>query len=273
MIEFIKDLNENKKHDLHLILIVLNFSCKRLNKEIQNMVKFLCNVFPINLAYNIGIVFTNYIHNDEMRKKKKGIQDPRQNAQEKYVPKLMQIISFNTNSKLFLGAPVFFLDSYENDTNSQEELKRLINFTKTLPPIELVRRYDRCNIKYQKIEDVFETETHEEKEGNRIVVIERKYKRPKFTDYNGNVTYGEKEFHSEIKNYKEKELPKLDEKKFGDYLKDIAECGFHAYQGLRFAAEMNKENNYNLSTWEKFGYTLLGVIASQNSLNNNLNNK
>lgn len=273
MIEFIKDLNENKKHDLHLILFVLNFTCKRLNNEVQNMVKFLCNVFPINLAYHIGIVFTNYIHTDEMRKKR-GLKDPRQNAQEKYVPKLMQIIAFNTNSKLFLGAPVFFVDSYENDTNSKEELKRLINFTKTLPPIELVRRYDKFNSKYKKIEDVFESEFNEEKEGNRIVVIERKYKRQKFTDYNGNETYGERKFHSEIRNYKEKELPKMNEKKISEYLKDFAESGFHAYQGLKFAAEMNKESDYTLSPWEKVGYTLLGIIASQNTYNNNnLNNQ
>ena len=145
----------------------------------------------------------------------------------------------------------------------------MINFTKTLPPIELVRRNDKFNSKYQKIEDVLESEIKEEEEGNRIVVIERKYKRQRFTDYNGNVTYGEKkEFHSEIRNYKEKELPKMDEKKFSDYVKDFAECGFHAYQGLKFAAEMNRESNYTLSAWEKFGYTMLGVIASQNCLNN-----
>ena len=267
MIEFIKDLNENEKKNLHLILIVLNFHCKRLNIEIQNMIKFLCNIFPIDLEYHLGIVFTRYVHNDEMRKKK-GPKDPRQNAQENYVPKLMKIISDNTHSKLFLGVPIFFLDSLEEDTNSKEELKRLIKFTKTLSPIELVRRTYKCNSQYKEIKEIIEGDTREEKEGNRIVVIETKYKRLQYTDYNGNVTYGEKQFYSEIRNYKEKELPKLDEKKFSDYVKDIAEAGFHGYQGLKFAAEMNRESNYTLSGWEKFGYLLLGSLASQNSYQN-----
>ena len=274
MVQFIKDLNENKKYNLHLILIVLNFTCKRLNQEIQNMIKFLCNIFPINLAYHIGIVFTNYIHNDEMRKyKNKGSKNPQQIAQQKYVPKLMQIISDNTNSDLFINPPIFFLDSYENDANSKEELKRLINFTKTLNPIELIRKYNKFSSKYKKIEDVFEDETHEEKEGNRIVIVEKKYKRTKYTDYNGNVKYGEREFYSEIKNYKEKELPKLDKNKISEYLKDIVQTGFHAYQGLKYANEMNKRQNYKLNTWEMIGYTMLGAIASENSFKNKFDNE
>ena len=61
MIDFIKDLNTNKKNNLHFILIVVNFTCKRLNNEMQNMVKFLCNVFPVNIEHHIGVVFTRYI--------------------------------------------------------------------------------------------------------------------------------------------------------------------------------------------------------------------
>ena len=67
----------------------------------------------------------------------------------------MKIISFTTNQELFLGAPVFFLNCYE-EVNSQEELKRSINFTKTLPPNEIIRR---GNNKYKEVKDIFETET------------------------------------------------------------------------------------------------------------------
>lgn len=72
------------------------------------------------------------------------------------------------------------------------------------------------------------------------------------------MTYGEKQFYSEIRNYKEKELPKLDEKKFSDYFKD-----FNVFQGLKVAAEMNRESNYTLSGWEKFGYMILGSLVKQ----------
>lgn len=34
------------------------------------MIKFFCNVFPINLSHHIGIVFTRYVHEDEKRKVK-----------------------------------------------------------------------------------------------------------------------------------------------------------------------------------------------------------
>lgn len=37
----------------------------------------------------------------------------------------MSIISFNTNNDLFLVAPVFFLDFYEKEANSKEEIKKI----------------------------------------------------------------------------------------------------------------------------------------------------
>ena len=275
MIAYIRDLNENRKKNLHLILIILNFYCKRLNIEIQNMVKFLCNIFPINLSHHIGIVFTRYVHNDEMRRKRAN-NNPKQIAQEKFVPKLMSIISA-INGDTFLNAPTFFLDSYEDDVNTKEEIKRLIMFTRTLPPIEIVRRTDNFNSKYKEIVDTFETETLEEKEGDRTVVIERKYKKKRYTDYNGNVTFGERVFFSEIKNFKEKVLPKIDEKRITEYIKDLLEGGFHIYQGMKFANEVNKEQNYSLNGWEKVAYALIGASISQNTLkeqiNSNKNNK
>ena len=47
----------------------------------------------------------------------------------------MELISQTTNEELFLGPPVFYLDSYVEDDYSKEELYRLIAFAKSLKPI------------------------------------------------------------------------------------------------------------------------------------------
>ena len=173
----------------------------------------------------------------------------------------MQIISSNTNEKLFLGPPIFFLDSYANDSNSKDELKRLINFTKTLNSIELIRK---CSYKYKEIKDIFEEEIHEEKDGNKTITVTTTYKITEFTDYNGNKSYSKREKYSEIKNEKEKELPKLDEKKFTDNVKDLIESGIHLYKGMQMTDELEKKYNLNLSKWERFGLDMLGSFISQN---------
>ena len=263
MIDFIKDLNTNKKNNLHFILIIINFTCKRLNNEMQNMIKFLCNVFPVNIEHHIGVVFTRYVHDFE-KSRKRGPENPKQTAREKFVPRIMKVISDTTNRKIYLNVPVFFLDSYQEDWNSKEELRLLIDFAKTLPPIEIIRR---CNSKYKLEEDVFETETHEEKEGNRIAVIEKKYKKKRYVDYNGQESFGPRELFSTHKTYKDKVMPKLEEKNLGQYLKDYIESGYHLYQGMKITNEMNKEQNYSMSAWEKIAYTLIGAAVSQNEFN------
>ena len=52
MVEFIKDLNDNHKNNL--ILIFLLFSIFLLKDGIQNRIKLLYNVFPINLSHKLG---------------------------------------------------------------------------------------------------------------------------------------------------------------------------------------------------------------------------
>ena len=47
----------------------------------------------------------------------------------------MELISQVTNEELFLGPPVFYLDSFVGDDYSKEELYRLIAFAKSLKPI------------------------------------------------------------------------------------------------------------------------------------------
>ena len=270
MVAYIKNLRENESQDVHLVLLVLNFFCKRLNINIQNMIKFLCNVFPKGLAHHIGIVFTRYVKDDEDRKfknnnknKNKNKKDPRQIAQENYVPKIMALISMITNEELNLNPYIFFVDSCEVDQNTKEEIQRLINLTKSIQPVELIRR---CNSKYEYETKVYETETSEEKEGDKIIIVETKYMKKKYKDYNGNVTYGPREFHSSIRNEKEKELPKLDEKKIGEYLKDFKEVlkgVYHLYHGIQVAKEINKEENNSLSLADKIGITLLAAYISK----------
>ena len=63
MVKIIKE----KKY-LHLIVIVIYFSNPRLTLSIQYMVKFLCNVFPINFLNHVAIVFTHYDHEYEIKR-------------------------------------------------------------------------------------------------------------------------------------------------------------------------------------------------------------
>ena len=263
MVAYIKNLNENKNSNLHLILIVLNFFCKRLSNHIKNMIKFLCNVFPVDLSHHIGIVFTRYVHEDEKRKARGKKKEPRQIAQENYVPKIMQMISIINNEELNLDVKIFFVDSYAKDQNTEEEIKRLIYYAKTLPPIELIRR---CNSKYKDESYIEEKEKHEEKDGDRIAIIETTYRIKKYTDYNGNITYGKREFYSRDKYYKDKELPKLDKNKMEEYIKgfkDFINDLHHTYQGIKFANEINKLENNKLNMAQKFGLALLGSYVTE----------
>ena len=257
MLDFVKDLHDNR-NKINLILIVINFYNKRLDEQVKNMVLFLCNAFPINLSRHIGIVFTNYIDEDE-RENNNG-EDPRIPSQEEYVPTIMKIISDNNHEELNLDPYMFFVDSYEDDRNSREELKRIINLTKSLSPIETVHI---CDVKYKSVEDVFDTETREEEEDDQIVTIKTTYRTLKYTDYNGVVTYGKREQYGVDKNYKKKELPKLKEESFKDkvsnYLLDVG----HTYRSMVEVGKINKESGYSLSALEKMFLLVVGYNTSK----------
>ena len=64
MLKVIKEMKE-----LHFILLLFNFTCPRLSSSLRYMIKFLCNVFPRNFAHHVGIVFTHYDHDYQMRMK------------------------------------------------------------------------------------------------------------------------------------------------------------------------------------------------------------
>ena len=173
--------------DLNFILLVFNYTSPRFTPSIQFMIKFLCNVFPKNFAHHVGIVFTHYDHEYQIRINKKKKKDPREERKE-FIREVMELISQTTNEELFLGPPVFYLDSYVEDENSKKELNRLIAFSKSLKPIEDIRQ---CKLKYKKEEEEFDTRTYDRVQGDYIVTFTERLKRIKRTDYNDKVSYTE----------------------------------------------------------------------------------
>ena len=182
MLKIIKEMK-----NLNFILLVFNYRSPRFTSSIQFMIKFLCNVFPRNFAQHVGIVFTNYDHEYQIRINKKKKKDPREERKE-FIKDVMELISQTTNEALFLGPPVFYLDSYVEDDNSKKELNRLIAFAKNLKPIEDIRQ---CNLNYKKEEEEYDTRIYDRVQGNYIITYTEKLKRIKRTDYNNKVTYSE----------------------------------------------------------------------------------
>ena len=182
MLKIIKEMK-----NLNFILLVFNFTSPRFTTSIQFMIKFLCNVFPRNFAHHVGIVFTHYDHEYQIRINKKKKKDPRE-ERKGFIKDIMELISQTTNEQLFLGPPIFYLDSYVEDENSKKELNRLIAFAKSLKPIEDIRQ---CKLNYKKEEEEFNTRTYDRVQGDYIITYTEKLKRIKRTDYNNKVTYSE----------------------------------------------------------------------------------
>ncbi len=207
---------------IHFILIILNFTSPRFSSSLQHMIKFLCNVFPKNFAHHVGIVFTHYDHDYQVKINKSKI-DPR-DKRKNLIIDIMKLISKTTNEEEFLGPPTFFLDSYVGDDNSKTELNKIITFAKLLKPIQDIRQ--DCNLQYLKIEEDTSTRIEDIIEGDNIVTYKKKFKRKKYTDYNNNVTFGDWELESTDKSsrsvpvkhttevvYREREREREEEKK------------------------------------------------------------
>ncbi len=257
MLKIIKSLK-----DIHFILVVLNFQSPRFTYSIQYMIQFLCNVFPKDFRHHIGIVFTHYEHEYQLKiNKKKKIDDPKEIKMTKYVPEIMKLIHKTTNEELFLGPPVFFLDSYVEDDNSKEELQRLIAFTKNLKPIEDIRQ--NTNLKYKSVIEEFDERREEKVEGNVIITYIKDFKRNKYTDYQGNVTYDDwVQIRQDriIKDlpvvYKEKEDTKEEkkdekEKPIMSQFSNVSDFTCHALAGLVYSNYRKKEAE---ESGEKYGF-------------------
>jgi len=281
---------------LHFILIVLNYASPRFTSSIQYMIKFLCNVFPKNFRHHIGIVFTHYDHEYQTKINKKKEVDPRETPTKKYVPEIMKLISDTTGEELFLAPPVFFLDSYVEDDHSKASLARLMSFTKSLKPIEDIR--ENCNLKYKNSQDVFEVRRNEKIEGNSIVIYIDTFKRIKFTDYNGNVTFSDWELFSqdkivkdlpvkEVVIYKEKEKKKeeseekKEEKKEGEKsflcnAKEAVDFLCQVYAGacnMEVEKERAKKSNKSYGFFQGIGDCIEGVMKYEKWKNEKINDK
>lgn len=242
--------------DIHLIVVVLNYSQCRFSSSIKYMLKFLCNVFPEEFSRHVAIVFTHYDEEYEMMKAKKRNKnkpsDPCENFIKKYVPEVMHLISLTTGEPVFLGVPNFFLDSefsnddgeiIEKDEHTLKEIDRLVAFAKTLNPVSKIR--EKANIKFKSEEIEYDTRTESKQEGNEIITIVTKFKRKKFIGYNDEITYSDWEKDSEQINKKKIEIPKQSP----GYLESLAAIAQGITQGMKIYADIKgiKEENYNNS--------------------------
>ena len=273
MLKIIKSMK-----DIHFILIVLNFQSPRFTYSIQYMIQFLCNVFPKDFRHHIGIVFTHYEHEYQIKiNKKKKIDDPKETKMKKYVPEIMKLIHKTTNEELFLGPPVYFLDSYVEDDNSKEELNRLMAFTKCLRPIEDIRQ--NSNLKYKTVTEEFDERREEKVEGNKIITYIKDFKRNKYTDYQGNVTYDDwVQFRQDriIKDlpvvYKEKEDSKEEkkdekDKPFMSKFSDVSDFAIHALAGAAYSQYRKKEVEESGGEYgflDRVGDSILGATIYNN---------
>ena len=246
--EMLEDLKDKY---IDLVLLVLNFQDSRLDEETQKIIKILCEVFPENLSRHIGIVFTFYNHNDEIRKCK-GRGDPRESKRKYFIPRIMNLISEETGEELFLNVPVYFVEADDKyDMNTQDEINLLIKFTQTLYPIEKMNNNVKYN--YKDINYIFETDPpYEAKEGKRTVIIEVTYVTLEYIDYLGNKTYSKRMKYSEKRQYKEKYLEQLDENKIREYLNQLGEDFGYAMEGIKYANYRNEQDNYSHSNLKQF---------------------
>ena len=198
MLKIIKEVK-----DIHFILVILNFQQCRLNNSIKYMLKFLCNVFPIDFINHVGVVFTHYDEEYEIfrakKLNKKDDYNPRASFMDKYIPQVSDLISLETGNNANHRIPRFFLDSQfqndageiiEKDENKNKEIALLIATAKSKnDPVKKIE--DKSDIRYKKEENEYDSRTMSEQVGNKIITIKQKYKRIKYTDYNGKFSFGD----------------------------------------------------------------------------------
>lgn len=245
MLSIIKNVGK-----IHMIVLVLNYKNVRFNQSVQHMIKFLCQVFYEDLRHHIGIVFTHYDHENEIKISMNKFIDPRETPTAKYLPQIMNLISQMTNKDLSFPPPVFFLDSYVEDDNSLEEIGRLRAFAEYLQPIINIRT--NCNYMYLSIEEEFERSTNDEVTKDKIITHIKIYRRFRRVDYQRNVDYTDYELFSEDTIIRKRPFdyikPKYTEKNKQNYrklsLEEIMELSFHIQAGFEYQsmkAERAKE--------------------------------
>ena len=236
--------------NIHMIVLVLNYKNVRFNQSVQHMIKFLCQVFYEELRHHIGIVFTHYDHDNELKISMNKYIDPRETPTTKYLPQIMNLISQMSNKDLSFPPPVFFLDSYVEDDNSYHEVERLRAYAQYLQPIINIRT--NCNYLYLSIEEEFDRRTNEEVKNDKIITYIKIYRRFRRVDYHHNVDYTNYELFSSdtiIRNRPFNYIkPKYTENNKQNYeklsLQEILELSFHIQAGFEYQsmkAERAKE--------------------------------
>ena len=257
MTEFLKIYDE--RNNINLVLVVINSKNRRFDDMMKKMIIFLCKVFPKHLQYNIGIAFTFYNYEKELKKHRTD-DDPRLEYQEDYVAEIMKLISLENQEEVNLNPPIFFLDSKKKDKYSKIEIQRLIGWTRSLPPIQSI---NVCDIKYKRTETIFETKSIPKTKDGKEVIVEITYKITIGIRYDGIEETLDKKEWSKIVTYKDMQLPKL-EKEDVDYEStgtwfDI----LHAMKAWNELKKIEKEQGYSYSFLEKMLFVIVGANVSK----------
>jgi GTP-binding protein EngB required for normal cell division len=193
----------SNKKQLDYILLTINFQSQRFPFGCKNFIKFLCNVFQKDLAYHLGIVFTHYDHDYQM-KISKNKKDPRSTKMNKYVKEIMELINQETNCNLFFAPPVYYLDSIIKDNNSKTELNKIISFSKNLSSIDIFQKKDFF-IKEEFTETDIRRNSYDE--DYEIITKINYYKRKRQIFYDGTINYTNWVLYSTDTERKKKEIP------------------------------------------------------------------
>ena len=253
---FKKMMKSLENEQIDFILIVLNFQETKFDRNIQLLIKILCNVFPRNLLHHIGVAFTFYNEADE-RRKMRGGGNPRQTKYQYYLPKIMNFICKETNGdpNKDIAYHAFFVESNNpDDPNTQREIKNLVRFVSTLYPIEEINK--KANSKYKSITPIFTTEPpHEEKEKEGIMIIQRTFVQNEYIDYFGKISYDKRIVYS-VKR-QPKEVAVIDEPKSkqnnNNLLKGINDDWLLAKEGMKTANYFEQQSNTTYSFPKKLG--------------------
>ncbi len=166
---------------VHFVLLVLNYQNVRFNQSVQHMIKFLCQVFQEDLRHHIGVVFTHYDHENEIKNSTNKFIDPRETPTTKYLPQIIRLIKDMTKKDLSFAPPVFFLDSYVEDDDSLEQVERLRAVAQYHQPMIEIKT--NCNYLYLLIDEEFDRRTTEEVTHDKIITYVNIYRRYRRVDY------------------------------------------------------------------------------------------
>ena len=241
-----------KVKNVNLILLVLNYKNVRFNQSVQHMIKFLCQVFSEDLRHHIGVVFTHYDHENEIKYSTYKYTDPREIPTTKYLPQIIGLIKDMTKKDLSFAPPVFFLDSYVEDNDSSEQVKRLRAVAKYLQPITNIRT--NCDYMYLSKDEEFDRRTTEEVTHDKIITYVDIYRRYRLVNYEHEVDYTDWELFSKDTIIRDRptnyiKQKKIDNKKQNYQKLSLEECieiAFHIQAGWEYQsmkAERAKELN------------------------------